>query len=414
MLIAGEVSGDLLAAELVQALRSENAVANPVPTWDYQPLHTSLEPKFFGAGGPQMKAAGVDLTFDMTEHSLIGLSHVIRHYSKFRRFFKQLYDLALERQPDAIICIDFSGFNSRLAHAIKAFTRSHSDWFHDWQPRLIQYVSPQVWASREGRAYRLAQDLDLLLSIIPFEKDWYARRVPELPVEFVGHPLIDRYHKELPSVCSTVHSRSSPVVVLLPGSRSAELERHLPVMLGALSKLRKQIGSLQARMVLPAQSTLDLARAMSLPSDLDVQVGGLADVLAQSDLAIASTGTVTLECALFGIPTIAIYKTSSVNYHIIKPFVKVKYLAMPNLLAKEEIFPEFIQNDATEENIFRASLELLRDERRRAGMKKKLATITASLGGRGESRRAAAAVLRLFSRGFISKDQVAPVTSVSI
>src|ERR1041385_5777952 len=141
MLIAGEVSGDLLAAELVQALRSEITASKAVPTWDYQPLHTSLEPKFFGAGGPRMKAAGVELAFDMTEHSLIGLSDAIRQYPKFRRFFKQLYDLALERQPDAIVCIDFSGFNSRFAHAIRTFTRSHSDWFHDWQPWLIQYVS---------------------------------------------------------------------------------------------------------------------------------------------------------------------------------------------------------------------------------------------------------------------------------
>ena len=412
MLIAGEVSGDLLGAELVQALRNQLTAAKPVPTWDYQPLHTSLEPKFFGAGGPRMKAAGVELAFDMTEHSLIGLSDVIRHYSKFRRFFRQLYHLALERQPDAIICIDFSGFNSRLAHAIKAFTCSHSDWFHDWRPMLIQYVSPQVWASREGRAYRLAQDLDLLLSIFPFEKDWYAKRVPELHIEFVGHPLIDRHHIERDSPSSIVHSPSSPLLVLLPGSRPGELERHLPVMLGALSKLRSQIDNLRARMVLPGERILKLARAMSLPSDLDVQVGGLAEVLAQSDLAIASTGTVTLECALFGVPTIAIYKTSWVNYHLIKPFVNIKHLAMPNLLANEQIFPEFIQQDATEENITRASLQLLRDESGRAGIKKKLTEITATLGGPGASRRAAAAILRLFSPGSVSKDQVAPVTSI--
>ena len=140
-----------------------------------------------------MAAAGVDLAFDMTAHSVVGLSEVLKNYFKFRRLFHQLFQLALERQPDAIICVDFSGFNRRFAHAIRQYTRAHADWFHDWNPKLIQYVSPQVWASREGRAYQMARDYDLVLSIFPFEKDWYAKRVPQLPVEFVGHPIVDRY-----------------------------------------------------------------------------------------------------------------------------------------------------------------------------------------------------------------------------
>src|SRR5213594_2693045 len=121
MFVAGEASGDLLAAELVQALRLEFTEAPPVLTTDLQPLHASLEPRFFGAGGPRMAAAGVDLAFDMTEHSVIGLAEAIKHYFKFRRLFNRLYHLALERQPDAIVCVDFSGFNRRFAHAIKAY-----------------------------------------------------------------------------------------------------------------------------------------------------------------------------------------------------------------------------------------------------------------------------------------------------
>ena len=145
MLIAGEASGDVLAAELVRALRQELAGAESIPTTDYQPLHTGLEPRFFGAGGPQMAAAGVDLAFDMTAHSVIGLSDALKNYLKFRRLFFQLYRLALERQPDAIICVDFSGFNRRFAHAIRQYTRARADWFHVWSPKVIQYVSPQVW-----------------------------------------------------------------------------------------------------------------------------------------------------------------------------------------------------------------------------------------------------------------------------
>ena len=397
MVIAGEASGDLLGAELVQALRDELSGAEALPTWDYQPLHTSLEPRFFGAGGPHLAAAGVDLAFDMTEHSVIGLADAIKHYLKFRRLFNRLYLLALERQPDAIICVDFSGFNRRFARAIKGYTRSHQGWFHDWQPKIVQYVSPQVWASRPGRAYQLARDYDLLLSIFPFEKEWYARRVPRLSVEFVGHPLIDRYQiaETRSFLTASEHSRKSPLILVLPGSRPAELAQHLPVMLGALAKLRGEVSNLRARMVLPNEILLRQAREMALPPDLQVQAGGLADALAQSDLAIASAGTVTMECAFYCVPTVAIYKSSWANYEIAKRIVKVKYLAMPNLLANEEIFPEFIQQAATVENVSQAAVELLRDEKRRANIKAKLAEITASLGTPGASRRAAAAIVRL-------------------
>src|SRR5436190_18576447 len=139
MLIAGEASGDLLAAELVHALREEFAAGGPTITSDYQPLYTSFEPRFFGAGGPRMAATGVELAFDMTAHSVIGLSDVLKNYFKFRRLFEQLYQLALDREPDAIICVDFGAFNLRFAHAIKEYVRSHHDWFHTWNPKLIQY-----------------------------------------------------------------------------------------------------------------------------------------------------------------------------------------------------------------------------------------------------------------------------------
>src|SRR5258707_7482040 len=236
MLIAGETSGDMLAAELVRALRKELSDAEAISTPDYQPLHTSLEPRFFGAGGPRMAAEGVELAFDLTAHSVIGLSEALKNYLKFRRLFHQLLEMAFERQPDAIICVDFSGFNRRFAHAIKQHARTHSGWFHDWSPRIIQYVSPQVWASREDRAYQMARDYDLLLSIFPFEKEWYAKKVPQLPVEFIGHPIIDRHlkaegrgEKAEPSAVasSNPHTPASPVVLLLPGSRISEVKRHL-------------------------------------------------------------------------------------------------------------------------------------------------------------------------------------------
>jgi len=404
MLIAGEASGDMLAAELVQALRLELLDAEAIPTTDFQPLHASLEPRFFGAGGPRLAAAGMDLAFDMTAHSVIGLSGVLKNYFNFRRLFVRLYNLALDRQPDAIICVDFSGFNSRFAHGIRQYVRGRSGWFHDWRPKVVQYVSPQVWASRPGRVYRMAQDYDLLLSILPFEKPWYARRVPQLRVEFVGHPIVDRHANArrgmpnaqcLPGPSPVVQRSSSPMVLLLPGSRPEELSRHLPVMIQALAIMRAQIHHLRARLVLPTPTLVGQAKALGLPANLEVQSGGLAESLAEADVSLASTGTVTLECAYFGVPTVALYKASWTNYHIAKRIVKVRYLAMPNLLAEEQVFPEFIQQAATPQNIAGAALEFLADEGRRNRIKSKLAQVIGSLGGPGASRRAARAIVHL-------------------
>jgi len=437
MLIAGEASGDTLAAELVRALRQEMGEAGATPTLDYQPLHTSLEPRFFGAGGPRMAAEGVDLALDMTVHSVVGLTEVFRNLLKFRRQFQQLFRLALQRQPDAVICVDFSGFNRRFGHAVKQYVRSHSDWFHDWNPKLIQYVSPQVWASRESRANKMALDYDLVLSIFPFEKEWYAKRVPQLPVEFVGHPIVDRYgdrrglnatpvdligpgakgllypalfskggegattqttDRSLNSALMGARTegrgeKRTPLVLLLPGSRPDELRRHLPVIMGALDLIRAKLPDIRARMVLPNESLIKQAKALGLPAGLDGRAGGLPESLAEASIAIASTGTVTIECAYFGVPTVALYKTSWSTYQIARRMVKVKYLAMPNLLAQEEIFPEFIQAAAAPDNLARAAVELLRDASLRARIRAKLAEIVASLGGPGAARRAAKAIL---------------------
>jgi lipid-A-disaccharide synthase len=399
MLIAGEASGDVLAAELVRALRQQFVEAEAIPTPDYQPLHASLEPRFFGAGGPRMAAEGVDLAFDMTEHSVIGLTEVLKHYLKFRRLFLQLFELARQRQPDAIICVDFSGFNRRFAHAVRQYARAHTGWFHDWDPKIIQYVSPQVWASRERRAYQMARDYDLVLSIFPFEQEWYAKRVPQLPVEFVGHPIVDRYAERPRARTEGRRTQNTSNLLLLPGSRASELVRHLPVMLAALELIRAKTPDLRARMILPNANLLKQAKALGLPTSLQTQTGGLPEALAEADVAIASTGTVTTECAYFGVPTVALYKTSWSTWQIAKRIVKVKYAAMPNLLANEEVFPEFIQGAATADNITRATVDLLRDALRRAKVKARLAEIIASLGDPGAPRRAAKAIISTLNKG---------------
>jgi lipid-A-disaccharide synthase len=392
MFIAGESSGDMLAAELARALREEAGDGELESTNDCQPLSTSLEPRFFGAGGPRMAQAGVELAIDMSSHAVTGLSDVARNLLKFRRIFLQLRTLARQRMPDAIICVDFSGFNLRFAESIRKCQGREEDWFFNWRPRIIQYVSPQVWASREGRVERMAQVYDLVLSIFPFEKDWYAKRMPQLRVEFVGHPMLDRYAA---ISAGNTPSATPQSVLLLPGSRNGELDRHLPPMIGALDLMRKSLPGLAARMVLPDETLAAKARVAIGSRSIELQCGGLPKALRLSTIAMASTGTVTMECAFFSVPTVALYKTSWSTYQIGKRLIQVKYLAMPNLLAGEEIFPEFIQQAAPPQNLANAALALLRDEARRNHIKTRLDEIIKSLGEPGASRRAAKAIAAL-------------------
>jgi lipid-A-disaccharide synthase len=386
MFIAGEASGDLLAAELAVALRAAPAV-QAMP----------FAPRFFGAGGPKMAEAGVELAFDLTAHAVVGLAEVLKNYFQFRALFRRLLDLACARQPDLVVLVDFSGFNRRFARALRRRLEAQQGPFHNWCPKIVQYVSPQVWASRPGRAKSLARDFDLLICLFPFEKAWYAQRVPQLRVEFVGHPVLDRYGAPRVSAAAAAGTAEPPLVLLLPGSRVGDLERHLPVMLAA-ARLIAAWQPAQFSMVLPNEALAAVARRQSgaAAPDLKITVGGLAAELARGAVAIASTGTVTLECALFGVPTVALRKTSPITYHLAKRMVKVKHLAMPNLLANEAVYPEFIQDAATPENLAREAGDLLANAARRQDVQAKLRQVVASLGGPGASARAAAAVLDVF------------------
>lgn len=441
MLIAGDPSGDMLAAELVAALHDKVLARSGHLSQDAQPLHTALAPRFFGAGGPKMAAAGVEQVFDLTEHSVIGFAEVLKNLGKFRRLFKRLLRVAIERQPDVIIGVDYGGFNLRFAKAIRAHARAHRNLFSNWNPKIVQFVSPQVWASRASRAYTLAENHDLLLSIFPFEQAWYAQRVPGLRVEFVGHPMVGRSLKSevqslksegapvvslsslsslkggegrgeealflpvespnasaqnpSPRLGGAREAKAAPCVVLLPGSRVDEVRRHWPVVTGAFELLRRDLPGLTGQMILPTQQLADAMKAAGLPAGLEIQVGGLTGALAEADLAITKSGTVTMECALHGVPAVVFYKTSWPTYFIGKQIITVKYLAMPNLIADEPIYPEFVQQTATPENIAAAAAELLRDKKRRAAVQGKLAGVIASLGRSGAPQRAAEAILSL-------------------
>jgi lipid-A-disaccharide synthase len=418
MLIAGEASGDLLASELVLALRAR---------WP--------DAKFFGAGGAKMAAAGVELAFDMTQHAVVGIP-TMGKFLALKRLAHDLLALGVQRKPDAVIGVDYGGFNLRFGHLVKEYVRNHPD--SNWNPKLVQFVSPQVWASRPGRANQIAADYDLLLSIFPFEKDWYARRVPKLRVEFVGHPMLDRMQKPqasgqkldsridplnqssrstsqttgepfslsqreragvrengLKAKSGTDSDGKAKMVLLLPGSRKSELKHHLPVMLEGWKYIQGQIPSARAKMVLPNEQMKGLA-ARAEQAGVEVQIGNLPEALAQADLAITKTGTVTMECAFFGVPAVTIYKKSLLGLAIALGIIKVKTLTMPNLMAHAEVYPEFLQDTATPENVALAALKLLRNEPRQKKIKSQLAQIITSLGEPGASRRAAEAIASLF------------------
>jgi lipid-A-disaccharide synthase len=374
MVIAGEASGDMLGAELVTALRgvlSERAV----------------EAKFFGVGGDRLAAAGVEILFDFARNAVFGLE-VWRRIFEFKQRFDALLKVAVERRPDLILCVDFGGFNRRFARAVKEHVRRAGA---GWQPKVVQYVSPQVWASRPGRAEKMARDVDLLLAIFPFEKDWYARRVPGFAVEFVGHPVVDRYAGQVPDRSGAGDNGTR--LVVLPGSRPSELRRHLPVLDAALRQIRAAVPEVSVAMVMP-ESLMSAARVIGLPEGVELRTD-LAATLAASDVAIAKSGTITLECAVFELPTVAFYRTSALTYALASRIVNLKWIAMPNILANAEVCPEFVQGEATPGNISRAALEFITDTARRRTVRTKLREIVASLGGPGASRRAADAVAKL-------------------
>ena len=377
MLVAGDPSGDLLAAELARELARR---AGP------------FRPRFLGAGGPAMAEAGVALQHDLTRHSVIGLE-ILRKYRELKAVFDDLVNLALSERPDVIVGVDYGGFNLRLAKAIRQRLAKEQGPFVNWRPKLVQYVSPQVWASRPGRAQTIAQHHDLLLSILPFEAAWYARQAPGLRVEFVGHPIVDRH-----GGCRREWSPSAdgrPSLLLLPGSRVGELQRHLPVMIPAAQRLLRETGC-AVRMVLPRESLRAVAAPwLNAVPELEVQIGELPAALSRATVALASTGTVTLECAWFGVPTVALYRTSALTYAIGRRIVTVPFLAMPNLLAGEAVMPEFVQDAATPDALAGAVRSLLESPERRAAQQTRLREIVATLGSPGAAGRAAGAILGL-------------------
>ena len=375
---AGEHSGDALAAELVAAMRERG--------------DDGLS--FFGAAGPRMRASGVECIVDLTVESVVGLWEAIQKGIRFKFLMDRLRDEILFRKPQVFIVVDNSGFNLRLIEAVTDHVRLHES-SEGWHPKIVYFISPQVWASRPGRARSIERNVDLLLSVFPFEKEWYREHAPQLRVECIGHPIADRFAgRDVGQSDRSGRSR----VVLLPGSRAGELRRHLPVIATAISHLRAT-HDVTFEMVLPNEEMVALAGTL-LPRShgISIRTGSLVEALAKADFAIASSGTVTLECAWLGVPTIVLYKTSPLTYAIARRVVTVDWIAMPNILLGREIFPEFIQLEATPSNLEAAARAWLDNTDELATVRSELAGLREMLGGPGACDRAAGHVLELIQR----------------
>ena len=366
LMVAGEASGDAHGAELIQAIKEKKP-----------------ETRFIGVGGPKMAAAGQEQLFDLTAHAVLGLVEVLKQYYKFRKFRDQILELAKRERPDAVVLIDCSGFNLRLSPSLRRDLPG---------ARMIYFISPQVWASRAGRVKTLQRDIDLLLAILPFEKAWYEKAAPGFNVQWIGHPVLDRIHKN-----DDVEPNPN-LVALLPGSRRTEVEKHLPVLWDAALLMGRERAGLKFILLAPNEAIQKYALAMvaRFPAPnftFECNVGYAISHLSRCSLALVASGTASLECALVGIPQVVIYRVHPITYFAAKRVVKVKHLSLINVMANESIIPEFLQDALEAGAVAREALELLNNPQRREAMKRNVAKIVATLGEPGASRRAAEAIL---------------------
>jgi lipid-A-disaccharide synthase len=374
MIVAGEASGDLHAAKLVKAFHE----TRPDAVFE-----------FFGAAGERMRSAGVDATIDSDGLSIVGLPEIARALPKFLRVFNTLKREALRRNPDCVVLVDFPDFNLRLARALGKRGL-----------KIVYYISPQLWAWRQYRIKTVRKYVDLVISILPFEKSWYSARGVE-HVEYVGSPLTREVH---PTIDKAEFCRKhqldagSPIVSLLPGSRHKEIVRILPVMLETAALMLKTNPSIQ--FVIPIASErnrLDVDAAIdstNLRDRLTIVLDQTFDALNASDVAAVTSGTATLETGIIGTPMTIVYKTSALNYKLLRPLIDVEHFGLINLIAEDRVAQELIQDDFTPQTLA-ADLFRLLEPQGNALMRERLGAAVDKLGHGGASRRAAEAILKL-------------------
>ena len=372
MIVAGEPSGDAHGAALVKAL-----------------LATDSNLAFFGATGPLMRAAGVETTVNSDDLAIMGIVEVGRVFPRFIKAFRKLRDAAVQKSPDAVILVDWPEFNLRLAAAL-----------HRRGLKVIYYISPQLWAWRPGRVSKIKENVDLLLSILPFEVEWYKAHGVE-HVEFVGHPLSGEVKArfERDEFCRRNDlDPSRPIISFLPGSRQKEVERILPPMLDAIEEFRRVRPEVQAVVVIApsrsAQETYEIMSSRNQSGIATVVQQQTREALASSEAAAVASGTATLEAALLETPMVVVYKESPVNWHTLGRLITVQHFGLVNLVAGKEIAKELMQDQLTGKNLAQELLKLLDPDRNNAA-RIQLRDVAQKLGDPGASNRAADLILSI-------------------
>jgi lipid-A-disaccharide synthase len=364
--VAGEASADNHGAALMRSLRE---------------FDTNLN--FIGRGGPQMQAiSGEQFKNWIDDAAVLGLWEVIKKYGYFRRQFRETLDEIEKNKPDAVLLIDYPGFNLRLARAL----RNQSP-----NGKIIYYISPQVWAWNRGRIKKMARFLDLMLCIFPFETDLYNKS--GLRTVFVGHPMVDRLRGRKVDI-----KRDPNLVGLFPGSRMREVIKNFPIILDAARELLRTRPALRfeiaaASDALAAEMSDRLIDARMKEGLFRVVTSETALTMQRASAGIVASGSATLEAAYFRLPFVLVYKVAWPTYLAARLVVNVEYLGMPNLLAEKEVVPEFIQHRAKPDLIAKAVLQLMYDSTARDRMIREFDRIVATLGEGGASEEAAQAIL---------------------
>ena len=373
MISAGEASGDMYAAGVVSHLAAR------YPTAD-----------FYGCAGPRLQAQGVTPVIDSASLAVVGLAEVVSHLPRIYGEYRKLVRFAKSHRPEAALLTDSPDFHLRLARHLKRMNVP-----------VFYLVAPQVWAWRPGRVKTIAKLVDTLFCLFPFEENWFRER--GVNATYIGHPLANTVRTKLSREdFFERHAlpKNTRMLTLLPGSRSGEAKRHLPILLETVAELRRRF-SLSVVLATPkgfySRAALENFREPMDALSIKVIENETWDAIGHADVALAASGTVTVEAAILGTPMVTFYKVTPLTWWAGRRLVKVPYFSMVNLIAEREIVPELIQYDMTPARLAASVSELLSDERRREQMKSDLATLRVVLTSEGDPfRRAADAIANSF------------------
>ena len=348
MLVAGEASGDLHAAKLAAGVRAKRP-----------------DVQFYGIGGSEMRKAGVEVLIDSADLAVVGLIEVLAHRKVIFGALNRMQDLLRTDPPDLLILTDYPDFNLRLAKTAK-----------ELGIKVLYYISPQVWAWREGRVKTIRERVDMMAVVFPFEETFYQKH--QVPVRYVGHPLSEEVFASAEQDSLLREFGLEPTkktVGLFPGSRQSEIRRLMPIILAAAKRLKEKYPELQ--FLLPIASTLkaeDFAPYLADYQNLNIKMiaGRSYDVMEACDAIITVSGTVTLEIALLGRPMVIINKLAWLSFQIVKSMFKLDYIGLCNIVANESLVPELIQRDARPDKIVAELERMLFDDNYRDGIRQKL------------------------------------------